>query len=168
MGSKRRANAIFKTKSKKPKKKSKRKKRRQEKNASSDKTVNDLCAILDSLDFNGLKKLDTSPNQTNATSKFLSENNLDSSECKISRKRKSKKNIRKTYSMLKILAALPEQPQQIPSSTEIVSPKNIEQLPFKIVSNENFLYRQQDSKKFYKKILKKERSRARKSKRIEY
>ena len=158
MGSKRRTkgNAIFKTKTKKNKKRSKRKKKPTDKTESTEKTVNDLCATLEQIG------IETGP--STATDKFLEKNGLEGSQIKRKKKTKSKRSFRKTFSMLKLVSSLPKDSETTPSESSV----DVENLPFKVVSNQDFLFQQQDSKKFYKKIIRKERSRARKSKRFLY
>lgn len=156
MGSKRRTkgNAIFKTKTKKNKKRSKRKKKHNDKTESTEKTVNDLCATLEQI---GIET-----GSSTATEKFLEKNGLEGSQIKRKKKTKSKRSFRKTFSMLKLVSSLPKDSENTPSESSV----DVENLPFKVVSNQDFLFQQQDSKKFYKKIIRKERSRARKSKRF--
>ena len=156
MGSKRRTkgNAIFKTKTKKNKKRSKRKKKHNDKTESTEKTVNDLCATLEQI---GIET-----GSSTATEKFLEKNGLEGSQIKRKKKTKSKRSFRKTFSMLKLVSSLPKDSETTPSESSV----DVENLPFKVVSNQDFLFQQQDSKKFYKKIIRKERSRARKSKRF--
>jgi len=156
MGSKRRTkgNAIFKTKTKKNKKRSKRKKKHNDKTESTEKTVNDLCATLEQI---GIET-----GSSTATEKFLEKNGLEGSQIKRKKKTKSKRNFRKTFSMLKLVSSLPKDSEATPSESSV----DVENLPFKVVSNQEFLFQQQDSKKFYKKIIRKERSKARKSKRF--
>ena len=156
MGSKRRTkgNAIFKTKTKKNKKRSKRKKKHNDKTESTEKTVNDLCATLEQI---GIET-----GSSTATEKFLEKNGLEGSQIKRKKKTKSKRSFRKTFSMLKLVSSLPKDFETTPSESSV----DVENLPFKVVSNQDFLFQQQDSKKFYKRIIRKERSRARKSKRF--
>ena len=156
MGSKRRTkgNAIFKTKTKKNKKRSKRKKKHNDKTESTEKTVNDLCATLEQI---GIET-----GSSTATEKFLEKNGLEGSQIKRKKKTKSKRSFRRTFSMLKLVSSLPKDSETTPSESSV----DVENLPFKVVSNQDFLFQQQDSKKFYKKIIRKERSRARKSKRF--
>ena len=156
MGSKRRTkgNAIFKTKTKKNKKRSKRKKKHNDKTESTEKTVNDLCATLEQI---GIET-----GSSTATEKFLEKNGLEGSQIKRKKKTKSKRSFRRTFSMLKLVSSLPKDSETTPPESSV----DVENLPFKVVSNQDFLFQQQDSKKFYKKIIRKERSRARKSKRF--
>ena len=156
MGSKRRTkgNAIFKTKTKKNKKRSKRKKKHNDKTESTEKTVNDLCATLEQI---GIET-----GSSTATEKFLEKNGLEGSQIKRKKKTKSKRSFRRTFSMLKLVSSLPKDSETTPSESSV----DVENLPFKVVSNQDFLFQQQDSKKFYKRIIRKERSRARKSKRF--
>jgi hypothetical protein len=99
----------------------------------------------------------------NSTSQFLIENGLSLSkltrQSKIrNRKKGSKKRTLKSFSMVKLLSSLPEVDEESEDTTAETS------LPITITKPSSFLYKQRDAKKFYKKIIRKERSSSRKSK----
>ena len=160
---KRRVNASFKTKKKAKKKKSKRqsaKKSDQKKSKLKiENGVNDLCATLHNLGF------DDSVSKKTATSSFLEKSGLSNSVDKSSKsnKKKSKKTTKRIFSMLKLISSLPkESTSSLPSGGN--KTVDIEELPVKIVPSTDFKYKQQDCRKFFKRIISKERSKQRKIK----
>ena len=163
MGSKKR-NASYKIKKNKKKSRSKKKKRPAEKEIQCkniEKGLIDICSTLENLAVDPANS--TLVKSQNATSKFLSSHGLNNSENKRSKKRKSKKNLQKTFSMVKLLSSLPNNTTEKPENGQIPE-KDIEKdLQVKLVPSTDFYYKQRDSKKFFKRILRKERSRRKKS-----
>ena len=163
MGSKKR-NASYKTKKSKKKSRPKKKKLPAEKDIQCKNIENgliDICSTLENLAVDPANS--TLVKSQNATSKFLSSHGLNNSVNKRCKKRKSKKNLQKTYSMVKLLSSLPKNTTEEPDNGQNPE-KNIEKvLPVKLVPSSDFYYKQRDSKKFFKRILRKERSRQKKS-----
>ena len=130
-----------------------------------EKGLSDICSNLMKLDFH--PEHDKS---LNSTSIFLKENGLSSTEVpchsstesKKRRKRASKKRTQKLFSMAKLLTSLPELDQTPPTTNTDTS------IPITFTKASNFHYNQKDAKKFYKKIMRKERSSSQKSKSQSY
>ena len=149
-----------KTKSNLKQKKSKRRKGVQTSHASHhtvEKGLNEICATL--------SQLEVQKESEGATNVFLRNNGFcgnsigdPAKQRKKERRRKCKKSRNKNFSTLQLLAALPEIQEPNDDSKSIVH-----QVPVKIVNTE-FLYSQKDSKKLYKKILRRERSKQRQQK----
>ena len=163
MGSKKR-NASYKIKKNKKKSRPKKKKRPVEKDShckNIEKGLIDICSTLENLAVDSSNSALVKPQ--NATSKFLASHGLNNSENKHCKKRKSKKNIRKTFSMVKLLSSLPKKATEKPDNGQNPEKKIEIDLPVKLVPSSDFYYKQRDSKKFFKRILRKERSRRKKS-----
>ena len=98
----------------------------------------------------------------NSTSRFLLDNGLNLSEMTLrsknkNRKKGSKKKTQKSFSMVKLLSSLPEVDEESEDTTET-------SLPVTITKPSSFQFNQRDAKKFYKKIIRKERTSSRKLK----
>ena len=119
-----------------------------------EKGLSEICATLSQLEVH----------KESATNVFLQKNGLSANsiadpakERKKMRCRRTKKSRNKNFSTLQLLAALPEVSEE---SRDTNNQNVAQQVPVKIV-NKDFLYSQRDSKKLYKKILRKERSKQR-------
>jgi hypothetical protein len=153
------------TKKRKLRKTATKGKKRQEKVESEkiEKGVTEICSSFQNiLEFTGQPAV-----VDDKTTNFLNDCGLANAECKRSkhkRTKRTKKNRNKTYSMLKLLESLPEVDPT--NNTQETSSSILHNLPVKIVKPD-FAFNQRDSKKFYKRILKKERSKSRKAKRAQ-
>jgi len=97
----------------------------------------------------------------NSTSQFLKDNGVNlpkSTRPRKNQKRKSKKKAQKSFSMVKLLSSLPKVEEEEAEGTTEAS------LPIIITKPSSFQYNQRDAKKFYKNIIKKERSSSRRLK----
>ena len=119
-----------------------------------EKGLSEICATLSQLEVQ----------KESATNVFLRSNGIErnsiadsAKERKKVRSRRTKKSRNKNFSTLQLLAALPDVSDE-PRGDEGQS--IAQQVPVKIVKKD-FLYSQRDSKKLYKKILRRERSKQR-------
>ena len=118
--------------------------------------IDDICSSLTTVVTLG-------ENSTNATKSFLAACNVKMDKRSERRKqKKNKKKDRQRFSTLSLLKSLPKiEKEAVPEPLQ----KAFDNLQVKPVSSEEFYFNQKDSKKFYKKILTRERKRQRLSKR---
>ncbi len=165
----RKPHVAFKTKAKKKKSKKdpskvKLKKANRKEHKRLKRGINEICNSLDTVTF------DDDNRPVPATSKFLNGCGLSTDKSQENRKlRKSKRKKAKRYSMLGLLKNLPNisNEEDDKGMSDSVKAAIVDQLPVKPVSSSEFFYSQRDSRKFYKKIIKKERKKQRHSKRLD-